>query len=171
MQKKAQSSLEFLMILGVALTIILILAGIFVSYSNGAKKNLDQQQLRNIGDEIISNSERVYFLGTGNRVTQKSNFPDGIVNFTIVHMNISNGTGYNQFDLINITFHDSGNVENLIFYPNELYIRLNSTKCYHTPVVNGSWSSYFNVSTFSQGPKQIRIESLGEWVSLSFTQR
>ena len=61
MKKKSQSSLEFLMILGIALTIIIILAGVFVNYSNSAKKSLDKQQLSNIGDDLISNIEKVYF--------------------------------------------------------------------------------------------------------------
>lgn len=170
MKKKAQSSLEFLMILGIALTIILILAGIFVNYSNTAKKGLDKQQITSLGEELISNIEKVYFLGNGNRVTQRSNFPQGIFNFTIEHLNISNGTQYNQFEVINISFFDDGNINELIFYPSEPFIRLSCDVCSQTSNVNGNFTSYFSESAFSQGPKQLRIEARNDLVYISFTR-
>lgn len=168
--KKAQSSVEFLIILGIALTIIMILSGVFFSYFNSAKQNLDKQQLTNIGNDLISNIERIYFMGSGNRITQQSNFPDGIVNFTIEHFNISNGTNYNQFEVINITFYDSIAESSLLFYPIETYVKIDCDRCQNTTPLNGNYTSYFNQSMFSQGPKEIRLETRGDTVYLSFTR-
>ena len=58
---KAQSSLEFLIIFGIGFTIIVVLGGIFFTYSTDARDELDQKQLRKTGDEIISNVEKIYF--------------------------------------------------------------------------------------------------------------
>ena len=61
MQKKAQSSLEFLIIFGIGFIMIIALSGVFFSYSSEAKLSLDKTQLEKIGGELISNIEKIYF--------------------------------------------------------------------------------------------------------------
>ncbi len=173
--KRSQSSLEFLTIFGIGFVIIVVLGGIFLTYSNGAKKSLDLKQMNKIGDDLTSNIEQVYYLGSGNKLTMKASFPEGIENFTIVHKNVSNpsGIGYIQYDFLNISYYPENSrtintYSSMIFETNEIYMRFNCTKCYHTTNLNGNWSSYFNSSDFTAGTKQIKVESKGDWVDIGF---
>lgn len=160
-KSKAQSSLEFLMIFGIGFSIIIIIGGLFLTYSSGAKETLDQQQIDRIGQEIISSIEQIYFLGNGNRLTLNFNFPAGVENFTINHAN----NGSVDFDYLNITYFYSGGVISEIFTTKEAYTRFNCTQCYVGTDIN-----WFNVSDFSEGSKTIRITSKGDYVSLDFVK-
>ncbi len=173
--KKSQSSLEFLTIFGIALVLILVLSGIFFSYSSGASESLGEDQIRKIGNTIMNNVAKIYFLGSGNKITVKASFPDGIGNISIIHMNISNSSGdYNQFDILNISYGNNGGGNSLtlnsnIFYTNELYIRFDCNRCTNTTPINGNWISYYNdTSDFSQGAKRISIKSSNNTVYIDF---
>lgn len=168
--KKSQSSLEFLIIFGIALSMIIILSGIFFSYSSEASSSLSKDQINKIGNEIILNIDKIYFLGSGNKITINTLFPDSINNISIYHMNISNGTGYNQFDYLNISqITSNSQIVSNIFTANENYIRFNCENCKNTTKVNGSWISYFNdTSDFSGGPKLIIIKSSDNFVYIDF---
>ena len=171
MHLKSQSSFEFLVIFGIGLTLIAVLSGIFFSYSNSAESNLNRIQIEKIGKEIISNVEKIYFLGSGNKITYKANFPSGISNITIVHMNNSNSTTKILFDYLNITYYNNGNLTSSIFTANQNYIRFNCSKCYNGPIVNGSWISYYNdTSDITGGTKTIEIYSEGNYVNIDFVK-
>lgn len=166
--KKSQSSIEFLTIFGIGLLLIVIMSGIFFMYSGEAKSELDKQQIEIIGSELISNIEQIYFAGSGNRITLKSTFPQGIENFTIHHINNSKG----EFDYLNITYIFDKQIISSIFLPTELYIRFNFSNSLNTPKINNNWISYFSgnnaTSNYNGGVKSIRIESQGDFVSLEF---
>jgi hypothetical protein len=165
MERKGQSSLEYLTIFGIGLTIIIVLTGIFYIYSGTAKQKLDQKQIESIGQELTSTIEKLYFLGEGNRVTLKTNFPEGVDNLTIHHLNNSNATDVIEFDYFNFSYQFEGQYISSIFEARDTYIRFNCTRCNHDLVRN---VSYYNQSDFSGGIKNIRIESKGDWVSVDF---
>ncbi len=170
MKKNAQSSLEFLIILGIGLFIIVLFGVLFFSYTNSAKSALDRQQLDIVANRLISEIEKIYFLGDGNRVTLNLAFPNGIENFSIIHMNISNGTDFIQLDYLNFTYFVEGGGKNSdLYFTKEHYIRFNcSNSCTQTANINGNWTSNFNGSYFSSGVKQIRLQSRGEYVEINF---
>lgn len=163
-QNKTQSSLEFLMIFAIGFVIITILGGIFFNYSNESKNTLDNNQIDKIGNELMSNIEKIYFLGNNNMISLNTQFPEGITNFTIEHRNISS----NQFEYLNITYLGNKGLSSNIFQTSENYIRFNCTNCYHTTNVNGNYTSYYNESDFSGGSKKIKILSKGNYVEISF---
>lgn len=158
--KKSQASLDFILTFGIGFVLILVLAGIFISYSGSAKQSLDKQQIEKIGSEIIRNSERIYFLGDGNRLTVESLFPNDIENFTLHHSRNENGS---RFDYLNVSYQLDGQIIFSVFTTSELYIGLNCTNCH-----NGLNVSYYNQSDFAGGSKKIRIESKGDFVSIDF---
>ena len=162
--KKSQSSLEFLFMFGMGLTLIVILGSIFFYYSNEAKVDLDKKQIRKFGEDLMSNVEKIYYLGDGNRITQKSLLPDTIFNFTIHHS--QNGSGA-QFDYLNITTYESEgiSVNNIFLTADPTFIRFNCTRCYHDILTN---ISYYNTSDFAGGSKAIKLESKGDWVTIDF---
>jgi hypothetical protein len=165
--KKAQSSLEFLMIFGIGFSIIMVLSGIFFGYFNAEKETLDSKHLQNIGEELIGNIDKIYFLGNGNRITLNTKFPEGIENITIYHIIDKNVSGTNiSFDYLNISYIGGGKIISQIFTTSEPYIRFNCTRCYHNLTTN--ISHYNDTSDFTGGFKRIRIESKGNWVSMDF---
>ncbi len=168
LKKKSQASLEMLLIFGITFTVILILGGIFFNYSTGAKNTLDEKQLEKTGNELITNIEKIYFLGNNNMITFSANFPEGIDNFTIVHKNTTDGTTNFEYDYLNISYISDKEIIDTIFTSNENYIRFNCSKCYHTTNINGSYISYFNSSDFSGGAKRIKIQSKGDYIQLDF---
>ena len=150
---------------------IIILSGVFLSYSNGAKMTLDRTQIEKIGNELISNVEKIYFLGSNNKITYKANFPDGIVNMTIEHRNNSNSTDNIYFDYLNISYYVNGNISSSLFTANENYIRFNCSKCTNGPRIADNWTSYYNdTSDFVGGPKTIKIYSMGDYVNIDFVK-
>lgn len=167
---KSQSSLEFLLIFGIGFTLTVILGGIFFTYSYDAKSELDQKQITKTCDELMSNIEKIYFLGNNNMITLTSKFPDGIDNFTIVHINNSNLTTSMEFDYINVSYISNNVLVSNIFSTKENYIRFNCSSCYHTVKVNGNYTSYFNTSDFSGGVKKIKITSKSDYVQIDFVK-
>lgn len=169
MLKKGQSSLEFLMIFGIGFGIILILSGLFFSYFSEEKSSLDIKHIENIGEKIISTSEKIYFMGKDNKLTIDARFPENIQNISIIHYTKDISGTPTEFDVLNITFHRDGETyyDSTYFQTNELYIRFNCTRCNHIPSEN---LSYYNESMFSEGNKKIEIRSMGDWVSIDFQQ-
>lgn len=167
--KQSQASLEFLMIFGIGFSIILILTGVFFGYFNSEKETLDAKHLQNIGEELMSNVEKIYFLGNGNRVTLNTKFPEGIENVTIYHIIDKNISGVNvSFDYLNFSYISGGKIQSQIFTPNEPYIRFNCTRCEHSLTENISY--YNDTSDFTGGFKRIKIESKGDWVTIDFVK-
>jgi len=164
LKKKCQSSLEFLMIFGIGFTIILILSGVFFNYFNQEKNSLDTQHLENLGNQLMQNIEKIYFLGSGNRVTINTNFPEQIESFSVVHKNnVTVGTENISYDYLSVVLLDN---TTHVFTPNEIYIRFNCKDCTHNLTTN---VSYVNDSSFlTAGKKKIRIENKGDFVEIAF---
>lgn len=164
---KAQSSTEFLLVFGIGLSLTLILGAVFFSYFNEERHSLDKLQIQNIGDEVMSNVDKIYFLTRGNKFSIDANFPDGITNLSILHYyNMSN----ESFDILAI---ETYNNYTHYFESSETYIRFNCTKCHHNETIHMGQPvniSYYNESNFAQGMKKIKFESMGSWVSIDFVQ-
>ena len=162
--KKTQSSLEFITILGIGLTIILILGGLFISFTNESTKDLDRNQLDKIFSEILINVEQIYFRGAGNRIRYSASFPEGIQNISI-HQRISSEG--EQFSYFNVTFLQEGARTDELYFTRDLYIQFNcssSTSCVTSP----DYSYFNNPAYITGGPKTLVIESRGDWVAIGF---
>ena len=160
--KKAQSSLEFIMIFGLGFFLILIISAAFFTYSNDAKIDLDTKQMGLIGEEIMSNVEKIYYLGEGNKITLKTKFPDGIENMTISHNNGTKG----EYDQLNFWIYSGESLVPVVFGTQKNYIRFNCTNCRHDYSTNISF--YNDTSMFSSGSRELKIESYGDYVSIDF---
>ncbi len=168
--RKAQSGMEFLAIFAIGFSLIVIFTGIFFTYFTGEKEAIDKKHIEKIGHEIISNVEKIYFLGEENRVTIDTKFPKGIVDLRIHHVyNYTLPvTGENvSYDYLNISYVSDGDVYSMLFEPREMYIRFNCTICYHNTTHN---FSYYNESLHGEGFRRIRFESMGDWVAVDFMQ-
>lgn len=159
MEKKAQGSLEFLIIFGIGFVLIIMMAGVFFTFSGDAKQSLDKKQIEKIGRDIMNNVENVYFLGSGNRVTMNLNMPEGIENITIHHINNSGQV----FDYMNFTFYQDKVLSSEMYFSKENYIRFDCSDC-----TNLGDLSYYPIYDLNPGPKRVRVESKGDWVSIDF---
>lgn len=164
LQLKGQSSLEFLVILGIGFTLVLVMGSIFFTYSNDAKVSLDSKQLKNIGDDIINNVEKVYFLGIGNKITIKTSFPNGIENITIHNIKV----GSQDVSYYNISYIGDKQVLSEIFEPVESYVKLNCSSGPEGCIRHNANVSYYPNDMFTGGYKKIRIESRGDYVNIDF---
>lgn len=167
--KKGQSSLEFITIFGIAFAILISIGALFLGYFNSSKESLDADYLQKTGLEIMSNVEKIYFLGHGNRLSIDLKFPRGVRNISIHHYNnvlLPSGE-IGNFDYLNITQVEEGMSLDHVFHPYEMYIRFNCSGCSHDNVKNISW---FNSTVASEGFRKMRFESKGDWVEISFPQ-
>ncbi|MDA3855803.1 MAG: hypothetical protein PF569_06070 [Candidatus Woesearchaeota archaeon] len=165
-KKKSQSSLEFLIIFGIAFTLILVMGALFYGFFTGEKTTLDTKHLEQIGLKIMTESEKVYFLGNGNKKTISTDFPEGITNISIIHYNQSSLS----FDILEISYYGDKDIYSLYFQPQEEYVRFNCTKCTHVTSLAKNYSYYNQSSDFSQGAKRIEVRSLGDYVSIDFVK-
>ena len=76
--KKAQISVEYMMIIGFATLMALPLLIIYYNYTSDATEAVASGQALQIARLIADSSESVYFLGSPSQTTLKLNFPDNI---------------------------------------------------------------------------------------------
>ena len=159
---KSQSSFEMLIIFGFSFLLIILIGGYYIQFSATATSQIDVSQKNKIFTDIMDKSTRIFYQGNGNRVTVNAQLPDSITSMTIETRN--NGTV--DFDYLNITYDDNKQTRSSLYFPNELFVRLNcSTSCFDNGT-NWVFHEEFN----SQGPKQVRIESRGDYVLIDFVR-
>jgi hypothetical protein len=108
---KAQSALEYLMIVGITLMIILPTTYLFYSYSRQLTEETVYPQVNDIGLGIIKNAESVYYSGEHSKIVMEVSMPDKIDDFYILYnrelvFDIGTDLGSNEmvfFSQINIT--------------------------------------------------------------------
>ena len=167
--KKSQASFEFIITLGIGLTLIAVISAIFFTYINTSKDTLDNKQLTKFFGEIIETTEKIYHLGAGNAVTVKGYFPKNIANISIHHKTNTFAGESVTFDYLNLSVYNAyGSITPLILTTQETYIRFNCTRCAHSPAYNISW--YNDSSDYTDGNKRIKITSKGSWVSIDFVK-
>lgn len=101
MEKKSQSSIEYMVIVAFGLFVLIPVIIMFYTYSESASSDVSLIRLNNIGTTIINNAESIYYLGEPSRVTIKVNFPNGVEGITTksieqVHELIFNVTGASE---------------------------------------------------------------------------
>ncbi|HEY9701459.1 MAG TPA: class III signal peptide-containing protein, partial [Allocoleopsis sp.] len=75
---KAQVSVEYLIIIGVSLAVLIPGTYFFYEYSKSSNEGAIRSQINQIGSSIISNAESVYGLGEGSLVTTEVRYPKNI---------------------------------------------------------------------------------------------
>ena len=81
--RRAQVSMEYLLVFGFALLLILPLIGIYVSQQDNVQTDVSVAQTERIVREIVSSAEEVYFMGEGAQKTVEITFPPRITALVI----------------------------------------------------------------------------------------
>lgn len=75
---KAQSSVEYLMILAVTLVIIIPVSYLFISFTSQSNDLIAYAQITEIGRSIVDNAESIYYSGEHSRLLIDVNIPEKI---------------------------------------------------------------------------------------------
>lgn len=88
-QKRAQSSIEYLIMAGFIILIVIgiLAAGLF--YSSQLKDRIKLNQLNNAIQKIVQSAESVFYAGEPSRITIQIYLPAGIRSFTIQNKDIT----------------------------------------------------------------------------------
>lgn len=81
---KAQSSLEYMLVIAITFAIIVPTTYLFYSYSKGSSEEVKDSQIINIGRSIIDTAQAIFYSGQGSKATLELNVPDNIEEVKIV---------------------------------------------------------------------------------------
>lgn len=103
MNKKAQTALEYMMIVALALGIILPTTYLFFRHSSESNSEIIDSKIGQIGREMINSAETVYFSGEGSKLVVEFIVPDEVSSVYIIDnielvFNIS--TPYGEIDSV-----------------------------------------------------------------------
>ncbi|MFW5865593.1 MAG: hypothetical protein ACOCU6_00700 [Nanoarchaeota archaeon] len=141
--RKAQSSIEYMFIVGIALMIIIPGTALFFQYSQDSQDNLLHSKVYKIGSELVSTGEMIYSVGENSWQTVEVSMPE-----TIKRMTVYSNTGDGIGELI-IRYGHTNPSDAVFFTSNTL---LNSTG-------NSSECETGCLVPISNGVNRIRIES------------
>jgi flagellar basal body-associated protein FliL len=108
---RSQASMEYLIVVGVALLFMVPATYFFFSFSKNSGQEISASQLDAIGREMISTAESLYYSGEGSKATLKLTIPEEVITALIVDQrelvfNTSSTFGYSElvfFSRVNLT--------------------------------------------------------------------
>ena len=108
---RAQSALEYMMIVALALGIIVPTTYLFFRYSSESNIKLIDSQINEIGGSMVDTAETVYFSGEGSKIILEVNMPENVRDIYIISnrelvFNLTTNIGETEavfFSTINIT--------------------------------------------------------------------
>jgi uncharacterized protein (UPF0333 family) len=160
-KKRGQAAVEFLMVVGVAFTMLVPALYLFTQYSSTSNQIVIASQVERIGKEIISSAESVYYYGKNSKSTIKLSFPEKInsiylnpkKNKTCAEDTITDDTDSCVSELVfNVSIF--GGESHFVFYT-PINITLNIT------------SEYSMQDAVQAGLKSLAIESYGDYINIT----
>lgn len=153
--KKAQSAVEFLMVVSLALLLIIPAASLLFSNSAEEKQAIEANQLAIIGNELLITAQEMHVMAPGSYMKLEVRVPDSLTSLTL------NAAGTDKSDLVFTQRTQHGNNDVVIFTedilftvgPDETNICL-SEKCNATWVHSGT--NFFKLYHNPEGA--IRLE-------------
>ena len=81
--KKAQISVEYMIILSITIAMVIGGAVIFVTYTESSKNQVTKSQISGLGNQIIQNAESIYTIGNGSWIVIDVDYPKELVDIYI----------------------------------------------------------------------------------------
>ncbi|MBR9705380.1 hypothetical protein GOV12_08250 [Candidatus Pacearchaeota archaeon] len=88
LSKKAQISIEYLIIIGFVSFVLIIIIGLALFYSGSIKDSVRVSQVGNFANKIISSAESIYYYGEPSKTTESVYLPDGVTDINISNNNL-----------------------------------------------------------------------------------
>ncbi len=107
MGNRGQISLEYLIVVGFVVFIVIVLLGLAIFYTTTARDSMSFNQLNNFANKLLNSAETVYFAGEPSKLTITAYLPEGVNSFEILENSL----------VFNMTA-SSGN--NLVVYPSKV---------------------------------------------------
>ena len=144
--RKAQSSVEYLFIVVLALTLILPASFLFFDFSKSSEDAVISAQINRVGTSILATAEQVYVIGNNSRVTLTLVLPD-ILESVII---------YDEEELV-ISYYTQTGLSQAVFF-SDISIMNGTHRC-STPCT----------VPLGPGTNNVRISSRGDYVSVERT--
>ncbi|MBI2208070.1 hypothetical protein HYU50_01090 [Candidatus Woesearchaeota archaeon] len=111
MKIRAQSALEYIMIIALTLAIIVPATYLFFRYTSESNTQILDSQISQMGRGMIDTAENVYFSGQNSKIVLQFNMPESVNDIYIIGnrelvFNITTAIGENEavfFSSVNIT--------------------------------------------------------------------
>ena len=108
---KAQSSLEYLLVVALTFAIIIPTTYLFYNYSKESSQQITDAQISKLGRSIVDTAETMFYSGHGSKSVLEFNVPDNIASAVIIDgrelvFNITTTFGVSEivfFSSVNIT--------------------------------------------------------------------
>ncbi len=140
--KRGQSSVEFLLIVSLALFLLIPALAVFTDFIQKTSGDVIVSHVEEIGNTMVANVQTVYFHGPGAMIVLDVNMPENVVNMTVENDNF-----------LIITVKIEGRTSDFLFYSD-------------APMQANITSSYF-----SPGLKHMKIEAIEGGVLLERIQQ
>ncbi|MEK6967061.1 MAG: hypothetical protein AABX51_00345 [Nanoarchaeota archaeon] len=83
MGDRAQASVEFMLVLGLGMVILLPATILFYNYSQDQSRELELQQVIRLGNQIVNEAERVYYYSDPSKLEIQGIVPSNVFNITV----------------------------------------------------------------------------------------
>ena len=83
-EKRGQISVEYLIVVGFIVFVIIGILGVAFFYASGVEDKIKANQLESFVNKIVSSAESVYFAGEPSKVTITAYLPKGVRNIVIL---------------------------------------------------------------------------------------
>jgi hypothetical protein len=124
LQVKGQSSLEYLLIVGLTFAIIVPTTYLFYNYSKESSQEIADAQIIQFGRTLVDTAESIFYSGQGSKTVLDMNVPEKITSAVIIDgkefvLNMSTSFGISEivfFSSVSITAIDpycNGNICNI----------------------------------------------------------
>ncbi len=110
MGDRGQASVEFLMVIGVGMLLLLPATILFLQYSQSSSDDLKFGQLVRMGNEMVNNAERVYYYSDPSKIEIDVVMPPDMVNLTI------DSDWASRVNLISFYIKSKGTVQPITFF-------------------------------------------------------
>jgi len=84
MNKKAQVSIEYTLVIGLVILTLTIAVAVAFAYSSSAKSQIRMNQIDKIGKKISETSDSIFYLGYPSKATIEVTMPDTIKDIMLV---------------------------------------------------------------------------------------
>jgi hypothetical protein len=86
---RGQSAIEYLIIVGFALTVIAVLTIVYYEHDSSSRNRIAVSQVDRIAKKIVDSAETVYYLGSPTRTTLKVYLPSSIERIVISNREVN----------------------------------------------------------------------------------
>jgi len=112
-QAKAQSSVEYLVIVALTFAIIVPAAYIFYNYSLESTNEIKDSQVLEIGRTVIDSAQAIYYSGQGSKTVVELRIPDNVYNVSILDGRELSFTLRTPFGLSDAVFFSKVNISGI----------------------------------------------------------